>query len=784
MPLFEVDCSDIAGIIETSLKVEHSLKTISAMFLNERYLRKVNYSPYFQRNYVWDSNKASYFIESILLGTDIPPLVLFSDGNALEVIDGRQRFETILRFVQGNFSLSKDGLHTLNGLVGKKYSEVETEIRDKFDDSKLRILQFSVVNEPSLTPQQKDKIKKEIFSRYNSGIIPLKQVEIERAEYNNNSISRYFEEKLENDQLFSRLENIFIAPRARKKKRRDGINVLLSHIRTLLTMPYIPIRSFAYGKNKPKIVQAFFEANYKSGSEKTAYDDFIKCVYAIESLVTQLRKFKSELSENLLLRQVFFWAFYLLEKEYSRLDELDLTELAALIAESDSRQKLWIGVPDDYQTLEKVFSQTGSHYDKAIISRYTFAANCCNSIAGIAFEKHLKDAEKFRSVFDGKESVRQFEKYRISKADPHSESVYDILNSIHKGRFEIRPPYQRSEATDSKKASYLIESIMLDIKIPPIFVCKRKDGVSEVIDGQQRLLSIIGFLGESYYDENGIEAHSDKDHFKLKGLRILDKFNGMNCDDINEKSPEIIEKILDFNIEVIEIDMETNPEFSALDLFLRLNQKPFPIKPNSFELWNSYLDRSVITKAKEIVALHPGALFKTDDTRMQNEELVMMLGFVAYNAIAYNKTSLDVFDVFVRDGKMSARIRSKSKVTEVLDDASRNDLERMIKSLQDVDVFLTKLENLSGKGFVNLRSLFTNSKGQIRVTNKNVYLLWILLSQISADSISRNATAIMDTLKQFFDWSQDLSQDIRIEEELSAWADRISNSIARNRGSI
>lgn len=264
MPLFEVDCSDIAGIIETSLKVEHSLKTISAMFLNERYLRKVNYSPYFQRNYVWDSNKASYFIESILLGTDIPPLVLFSDGNTLEVIDGRQRFETILRFVQGSFSLSKDGLHTLSGLVGKKYTEMETEIRDKFDDSKLRILQFSVVNEPSLTPQQKDKIKKEIFSRYNSGIIPLKQVEIERAEYNNNSISRYFEEKIENDQLFSHLENIFIAPRARKKKRRDGINVLLSHIRTLLTMPYIPIRSFAYGKNKPRIVQAFLKLTTKA----------------------------------------------------------------------------------------------------------------------------------------------------------------------------------------------------------------------------------------------------------------------------------------------------------------------------------------------------------------------------------------------------------------------------------------------------------------------------------------------------------------------------------------
>lgn len=41
----------------------------------------------------------------------------------------------------------------------------------------------------------------------------------------------------------------------------------------------------------------------------------------------------------------------------------------------------------------------------------------------------------------------------------------------------------------------------------------------------------------------------------------------------------------------------------------------------------------------------------------------------------------------------------------------------------------------------------------------------------------------MDTLKQFFDWSQDFLQDIYIEEELNTWADRISNSIAQNEGS-
>jgi len=74
-------------------------------------------------------------------------------------------------------------------------------------------------------------------------------------------------------------------------------------------------------------------------------------------------------------------------------------------------------------------------------------------------------------------------------------------------KFIIRPQYQRNEIIDKKKASSIIESILLGIKIPPIFVYKNKDGVSEVIDGQQRLLSILGFLGEDFINtENEFES--------------------------------------------------------------------------------------------------------------------------------------------------------------------------------------------------------------------------------------------------------------------------------------
>ena len=167
----ELDCSDIIEIFKTHLKIDNSVKSIAHTFLNDRYASRIDYAPYFQRKYVWDSEKASYFIESILLGTEIPPIVLFDDGLKNEVIDGRQRYETIKRFLENKFALDGKGLKSLTGFVDLHYSELPDQIKSEFKNTKIRILQFSIVNEPSLTSEQEDKVKKEIFKRYNSGII-------------------------------------------------------------------------------------------------------------------------------------------------------------------------------------------------------------------------------------------------------------------------------------------------------------------------------------------------------------------------------------------------------------------------------------------------------------------------------------------------------------------------------------------------------------------------------------------------------------------------------------
>ena len=98
-------------IFENLIKIEPKVVSIETLFNNEETLKNTKYDPDYQRNYVWDDDKATYFIESILLGTEIPPIIYFRNVDKIEIVDGRQRYQTILRFIKNEFKLKNSGLH-------------------------------------------------------------------------------------------------------------------------------------------------------------------------------------------------------------------------------------------------------------------------------------------------------------------------------------------------------------------------------------------------------------------------------------------------------------------------------------------------------------------------------------------------------------------------------------------------------------------------------------------------------------------------------------------------
>ncbi|WP_280459922.1 DUF262 domain-containing protein [Nocardia carnea] len=82
------------------------------------------------------------------------------------------------------------------------------------------------------------------------------------------------------------------------------------------------------------------------------------------------------------------------------------------------------------------------------------------------------------------------------RSDALSMSVGEVANLYRDREIVIRPEFQRLFRWDNSQKSRLIESLLLGIPMPSIFVMQNQDGVWEVIDGLQRISTILEFMGE------------------------------------------------------------------------------------------------------------------------------------------------------------------------------------------------------------------------------------------------------------------------------------------------
>lgn len=88
------------------------------------------------------------------------------------------------------------------------------------------------------------------------------------------------------------------------------------------------------------------------------------------------------------------------------------------------------------------------------------------------------------------------------KTSSYSSSIGELINIYVESEINLHPKFQRFFRWDAEQKTALIESILLDIPMPPIFVFEDKNNKWEVIDGLQRLSTIFEFFG-SLKDEHG-----------------------------------------------------------------------------------------------------------------------------------------------------------------------------------------------------------------------------------------------------------------------------------------
>lgn len=750
---------DIQEIFEKQLKIESKVLAIEALFNNKRRLERTNYEPSYQRNYVWDDDKATYFIESILLGTEIPPIIFFNSGEKIEVIDGRQRYETIKRFIDKKFKLRKGGLLKLKDLANKNFDNLK-ELKDIFWDTKMRIIEFSFRNSEEVTVEDEELVKKQIFKRYNSGITPLKSVEIDKAKYFDDDVNAYFKKIISADKiLLNELTDIF-------HYEAPNIEILLKKMRQLLVLHLIPISY--YTTRKDEVITKFYENLSNNTVEPEDIENLFNNFQRKINILKNLKKvFKDQnVATNREIFECILWALSILQEEEINLDEVENAEFRKSLVKYISK------FPTIY------FSKTSS-FAKDILERYQSTANFFSEKFGIDFTLYLRNHDDFRiknkELKKGEtdsDALSKFESLRLNKPEPSSNTIDDICRQMTRQRFLIRPPYQRNEVINKIKSSAIIESILLGIKLPPIFIYKREDeGLSEVLDGQQRLLSILGFIGKEYLDEKKKMAKSDKNQFALNIKKgILKNLDGKKFDKLPSN---LQDKILDYDLWLVEISKKNNPNFDPIDLFIRLNYKPYPIKENTFEMWNSYVDRVIIEEIKAMYLKYKDWFYlRKSNERMDNEGLITSLIYLdfKFNSFGNKQDKIsDFLDVYKVGSKINIRIKSKDDISKILDEPS-NKLKFLESRKRIEDSFILKIRTLlNSKTESTLTKRFDEyfNKGNSRRTNQNFYALWYFLNSISIQTIENNRVSVKNDITELFNRISNLNNKTEFDSAIS-----------------
>lgn len=182
------------------------------------------------------------------------------------------------------------------------------------------------------------------------------------------------------------------------------------------------------------------------------------------------------------------------------------------------------------------------------------------------------------------------EKSNEVKATRVTYSIRELRSMFEGGDINIQPEFQRIFRWTEGQRSSLIESLLLSIPLPSIFVSESDDGTWEVIDGVQRLSTIFGFMGldlgnseqaNGSSDSSEDEANTLNDEldvidskkievsrgFPLTKMEYLRLAEGLTWGDLPRRLKKKIETT---GIDVTQIANESSNE-AKYNLFLRLN---------------------------------------------------------------------------------------------------------------------------------------------------------------------------------------------------------------------
>lgn len=161
-------------IEEEKKSVDYDTREFTIEIVVDKYLKNFEkndneiFVPDYQREFTWDEQRQSKFIESIVLGLPVPLIFLAeNEKGRLEIVDGSQRIRTLAAFFSDELTLCN--LKKLTNLNGFRFSQLSLGRQRKIKNSALRAI--------VLRDNTTEEIKNDIFERINRGSDPLYSME-------------------------------------------------------------------------------------------------------------------------------------------------------------------------------------------------------------------------------------------------------------------------------------------------------------------------------------------------------------------------------------------------------------------------------------------------------------------------------------------------------------------------------------------------------------------------------------------------------------------------------
>lgn len=156
------------------------------------------------------------------------------------------------------------------------------------------------------------------------------------------------------------------------------------------------------------------------------------------------------------------------------------------------------------------------------------------------------------------------EERRLVSFDSYDMTVRQIFDMFVEKAIFVPPEYQRQFVWDIKRESVLIESILLGIPVPSLFMATNRDSTWEIVDGVQRLSTIAHFINPS---SESLESINRKTQLKIAGVEKLTELEGFTFSDL-PKSVQLMFMTRPIRVTVLNDKSDLSVRF---DLFERLN---------------------------------------------------------------------------------------------------------------------------------------------------------------------------------------------------------------------